>query len=495
MNPIPKVIIIDAEEITIDYWTRSAKGYKKHIQKCFQNEEENLWLGFILAHAPKKEHLRVLDIGTGPGFFTIILNRAGHDCTGIDATQAMVDAAKDNAKQQNVKAEFKLMNADDLEFPDETFDLIINRNVTWTLPDMEVCYKEWRRVLAPNGMILVVDANYYCNQFDKAKKLDYLRLMRQDILDGEPHADDRDDFHIRAEYWETRPMAGTDRPTWDANVLYKLRFVDIVAQKDVPELQKEKFKGTYELTKYFIVSARKPSSEEYDRHFLDEYREGISGCMSAHSAMALENGSAAAFVASLGIPGGRKVLDFGCNGGAVSVALSRAGCQAYGTDTNKTMVLMAGMNVGENDDVSLQVAVPDDMPFEDGTFDAVVMRNSVWALHEPEKAYSTAFKLLKKGGVLYVADGPWKKALADIPPEEIPMYVRRDLGFGGTSMTEDVMSRLPLTNEDRPEWDMKVLERVGFEAKTEKFRDPMMPPTVEGIAKLGFLVKALKRTD
>ncbi len=43
---------MDAEEITVDYWTRSARGYKKHVQESFNGEEEERWLGFILSRAP-----------------------------------------------------------------------------------------------------------------------------------------------------------------------------------------------------------------------------------------------------------------------------------------------------------------------------------------------------------------------------------------------------------------------------------------------------------
>ncbi len=481
---------MDADEITIDYWTRSVKGYKRHIQESFQNDEENLWLDFITSYAPKKNRLKVLDIGTGPGFFTIILNKAGHDCIGIDATAAMVDAARENAEQQKVKAEFHLMNADNLDFPDNTFDLVVNRNVTWTLPDLEECYKEWRRVLAPDGIVLVIDANYYCNQFDDKKMQDYLCLMRQDIIEGRFHDDDRDDFHIRAEYWETRPMAGTERPKWDANVLRKLRYVDIVAENDIPVLNKPNFKNTYQLTQYFVISARKPSSKEFDRVFLDEYWGGISGCMSAHSAMALQNGAAEAFVDSLNLPSGSRVLDVGCGGGAVTEALCRAGFFATGIDSNDLVLNLARFNMGTGEVVKGDACSLD---FDDGSSDAIVMRNVVWCLHEPKKAYEEAFRVLRDGGMLIVVDGQWKKELASISPESIPMYVRRDLGFGGTSLTEDIMKRLPMSFADRPRWDESILKGMGMELETLPFKDPMLPPDVDSLSDKGFIIRARKR--
>ena len=481
---------MDAEEITIDYWTRSAKGYKKHVEESFNGEEEKRWLGFILSRAPEKKKLRILDIGTGPGFFTIILSRAGHECVGIDATEAMIEAARDNAGNQGVEATFRLMNADDLDFPDGSFDLVVSRNVTWTLPDVEQCYREWRRVLAPGGVVLVVDANYYSNQFDDEEKKEYLRLMRQDILEGTMHDDDRDDFHIRAEYWETRPMAGTDRPRWDANVLRKLRFVDIVAEERAEGLQKPGPKRTYSLMGYFAVSARKPHPDECDSVFLKEYWEGISGCMSAHSLMALDNGSADAFVRSLGIPEGCRALDVGCGGGSVTIAMRRSGIEAIGADYDEIVLDMARMN---DDSAELVEADACDLPFEDGSFDAVVMRNVAWALFEPRKAYGEAWRVLKDGGTLFIADGPWKKALAEVPAEKMPMFVRRDLGFGGTAVTEDIMSRLPLSQADRPGWDASCLEGIGFSVETSVFKDPMLPPSADAISGRGFLIKAVKR--
>ena len=48
------------------------------------------------------------------------------------------------------------MDSHQLSFDDNTFDLLINRNVTWTLYDPEQAYKEWYRVLKPGGRLLIL---------------------------------------------------------------------------------------------------------------------------------------------------------------------------------------------------------------------------------------------------------------------------------------------------------------------------------------------------
>lgn len=45
-------------------------------------------------------------------------------------------------------------------FADETFDVVISRNLTWTLPNAEHAYGEWMRVLKTGGVLLNFDANY-----------------------------------------------------------------------------------------------------------------------------------------------------------------------------------------------------------------------------------------------------------------------------------------------------------------------------------------------
>ena len=72
-------------------------------------------------------------MGTGPGFFAIILAEAGIQVTAVDYTEEMLKEAKANAGELSENIHFQQMDAQNLEFPDETFDAVITRNVTWNL--------------------------------------------------------------------------------------------------------------------------------------------------------------------------------------------------------------------------------------------------------------------------------------------------------------------------------------------------------------------------
>ena len=49
------------------------------------------------------------------------------------------------------------MDAQALEFEDESFDVIISRNLTWNLEKPWQAYREWYRVLKPGGHIMILE--------------------------------------------------------------------------------------------------------------------------------------------------------------------------------------------------------------------------------------------------------------------------------------------------------------------------------------------------
>ena len=96
---------------------------------------------------------RSLEIGAGTGFFTLNLMLAGvigHG-TVTDLSPRMVDVALRNGRDLDLAVDGVTTDAEDLPFPDDSFDLVCGHAVLHHIPDLELALSEVLRVLKPGG--------------------------------------------------------------------------------------------------------------------------------------------------------------------------------------------------------------------------------------------------------------------------------------------------------------------------------------------------------
>ena len=162
-------IMKELGEKIVSYWGNRAEGYSEYNREELAGDKWQDWITEIKKQLPKKEksEIRILDIGTGPGFFAILLAQEGYQVTAIDCTAEMLAEAQANAGALAAQITWKLMDAQKLEFADESFDLVLSRNLTWVLEEPETAYAEWYRVLRPKGIMLNFDANWYRYLYDE----------------------------------------------------------------------------------------------------------------------------------------------------------------------------------------------------------------------------------------------------------------------------------------------------------------------------------------
>lgn len=213
------------EEENIHYWTHRASGYSGVNQEELATAQKHIWGAAlyerIAARFPgrKPGSIRVLDVGTGPGFFAIILAEMGFRVTAVDYTASMLEEAGRNAGALADKIDFRQMNAEKLTFADHSFDVLVTRNVTWNLHDPEKAYGHWTRVLAPGGLLLNFDANWYRYLWDEEAELGHRRdrenLAVSDVRD-ENAGTDVDAMEAIA---RKTPLSRQHRPQWDLRVL------------------------------------------------------------------------------------------------------------------------------------------------------------------------------------------------------------------------------------------------------------------------------------
>lgn len=483
------------EATTIKAWSGiRAENYGKLIRETTTSEDQ-FWAGEILRRAPEKDVLRVLDVGTGPGYFTILLSKLGHDVTGIDVTPDMISVAKKNSEGLNL--DFRVMNADELSFEDNTFDLIVSRVVTWTIPNMIDCYREWRRVLAPGGRILVFDSNFRSRFFDPAEERRIREIARKEAAGCEGVYTGFVGYHIREAYWEGRPMIGTPRPEWDRNALIKLRFKDITIDEQIyrePDPRQR-------ICPVFAITATKPSPEEEADLLIEEHWDGMGACCGAYASAAIETGRSDEYVESIGSHiAGTDILDVGCGCGLVSVALAKRGYRVTGVDCSSVMLEEADRCASENGcEVAFTKANAYLLPFPDSSFDTVVCRNSFWFFRDPGKVLKEMHRVLRTGGSLVITDNEWMNDLDAAGARYVHHNtgelgsIRVNLGYAGYEIIDDVLFRLPQNKGDYAGYLRDALSGLFSETEvTGGYRDPAVHPKLRDLVKHPFIATAKK---
>ncbi len=100
------------------------------------------------------------------------------------------------------------------------------------------------------------------------------------------------------------------------------------------------------------------------------------------------------------------VVDMGSGAGHTALACARHAARVVGIDVTPEMVLMASHLAEQRSlsNVTFQVGDVEALPFEDASVDVVTSRVSAHHYANPAKALSEAFRVLKPGGLLLVAD-------------------------------------------------------------------------------------------
>lgn len=242
------------------YWTRRAPSYTDVIKKNLADGWDQVWADELISHFPDggDRPLRVLDIGTGPGFYAIILARRGYDVTAVDYSEGMLQEAKRNVGALADKIRFARMDAQKLAFADGSFDAIVTRNLTWNLPDPAGAYREWMRVLRPGGALVNFDANWYAYLFNEDKQQEYQRDRTNARLAGVEDHEAYAETDMMEGISRMLPMGRLRRPQWDMDTLNALGFSAVNADTSVGKrLWNPEEKINYASTPGFMVWATK----------------------------------------------------------------------------------------------------------------------------------------------------------------------------------------------------------------------------------------------
>lgn len=117
----------------------------------------------LVEHIPLAPRAHVLDIAMGKGAVLLpAARRVGPRgyVTGIDISGAMIQEAERAVRAEGLtNAELCQMDAEHLEFPDQSFDAVTCAFSLFLFPDMEAALREMHRVCKPGGYIAITSFN------------------------------------------------------------------------------------------------------------------------------------------------------------------------------------------------------------------------------------------------------------------------------------------------------------------------------------------------
>ena len=242
--------MLTQEQINED-WTVRSDNYNNYVEEEFATNRPEKWLELIESQAPAERPLRILDAGCGPGFFSVLLSKAGHHVTGIDGSEGMLAYARKNVAHYGVSPE--LLQGD--------FGAVVSRNVTHIIREHLKVYGEWLRVLKPGGVLLIFDANWHLPYQPGPVREEAIRREREGLKKygrGYTHDGSYEYIDSELEPENYRVFGKAQRPDFDMGVLKQLPCTNVSFERDVTkELWSEREKFFYAATPLYMLRAEK----------------------------------------------------------------------------------------------------------------------------------------------------------------------------------------------------------------------------------------------
>ncbi len=180
----------------IEYYNKSAKScdfenFTPFVLKSYQE------LKRITRENCKGK--KILDYGCGNGIHSAWLKNCNGEVTGVDLSEESLKIARDIVPG----VEFLKMDCENLDFPDNSFDLVFDGG-TFSSLDIDKAFSEIRRVLKPGGVLIGIETLGH-NPFTNLKrKINRIRKKRTAWAEG--HIFRMKDLKKAEEYFEIKEV-------------------------------------------------------------------------------------------------------------------------------------------------------------------------------------------------------------------------------------------------------------------------------------------------
>ncbi|WP_043617150.1 class I SAM-dependent methyltransferase [Nonomuraea candida] len=166
-------------------------GHHESVLRSHRRRTAANSAAYLLPHL--KPHMKVLDVGSGPGTITADLaGLVGHVTASEVNAEALALARAEVARRGVANVDFAVADVHDLAFPDDTFCVVHAHQVLQHVGDPVRALREMGRVTKPGGFVAVRDSDYAAFAwFPRVPALDDWMALYQRVArgnGGEPDA-------------------------------------------------------------------------------------------------------------------------------------------------------------------------------------------------------------------------------------------------------------------------------------------------------------------
>jgi SAM-dependent methyltransferase len=111
----------------------------------------------FISRLPIRAGMDVLDVACGTGNLAIPAARLGARVTGVDIAENLLTQGRERAAAENLNVTFQYGDAEQLAFPDASFDVVVTMYGAMFAPRPEVVARELARVVRPGGLIAMAN--------------------------------------------------------------------------------------------------------------------------------------------------------------------------------------------------------------------------------------------------------------------------------------------------------------------------------------------------
>lgn len=146
---------------TPQFWDDQATGFDDEPDHGLRDPAvRGAWRDLLVEWLPPPP-AAVLDVGCGTGSLSLLLAQMGYQVTGNDWSPEMIARARAKVTAAGRAAQFFVMDAADPALPPGRFDVVLCRHLLWALPDPARALRQWARLLAPGGRLVLIEGYWH----------------------------------------------------------------------------------------------------------------------------------------------------------------------------------------------------------------------------------------------------------------------------------------------------------------------------------------------